>query len=151
MAVKFKAIVQGDVPANRLMVLEGRTDEGDITVKVADNDSAADFVSNRALTDGEETEVTLKDGVNIWEVEAHKDMVTGAWVVCREGGTVGQRSGTFGEHTEEIGFTIEPAISGEVVKVVRRESLANGFAADLVNKVNDLESRVLSLEGGATE
>ena len=151
MAVKFKAIVQGDVPANRLMVLGGRTDEGDITVKVADNDSAADFVSNRALTDGEETEVTLKDGVNIWEVEAHKDMDTGVWVVCREDGTVGQRSSTFGEHAEEIGFTIEPAVAGEVVKVVRRESLANGFATDLVDKVNDLESRVLSLEGGATE
>src|SRR5699024_410359 len=140
MAVKFKAIVQGDVPANRLMVLSGRTDEGDITVKVADNDSAADFVSNRALTDGEETEVTLQDGVNSLEVEAHKDIDSGAWVVCREGGTVGQRSGTFGEHTEEIGFTIEPAVAGEVVKVVRRESLANGFATDLVDKVNDLES-----------
>ena len=148
MAVKFKAIVQGDVPANRLMVLGGRTDEGVITVKVADNYSAADFVSNRALTDGEETEVDLKDGVNIWEVEAHKDMVTGAWVVCREGGTVGQRSGTFGEHTEEIGFTIEPAVAGEVVKVVRRESLANGFATDLVSKVGELESRIEALEGG---
>lgn len=151
MAVKFKAIVQGDVPANRLMVLGGRTDEGVITVKVADNIRAADFVSNRALTDGEETEVELKDGVNIWEVEAHKDMVTGTWVVCREGGTVGQRSGTFGEHTEEIGFTIEPAVAGEVVKVVRRESLANGFSADLVSKVGELESRIEALEGGATE
>src|SRR5699024_512071 len=108
MAAKFKAIVQGDVPATRITVLSGRQDEGVSTVKVADKYSAADFVSNRALTDGEETEVDLKDGVNIWEVEAHKDMVTGTWVVCREGGTVGQRSSTFGEHTEEIGFTIEP-------------------------------------------
>lgn len=148
MAAKFKAIVQGDVPANRLMVLGGRTDEGVIKVSVADNTAAADFVSNRALTDGEETEVTLKDGVNIWEVVAHADMVTGTWVVCREGGTVGQRSGTFGEHTEEIGFTIEPAVAGEVVKVVRRESLANGFSADLVSKVGELESRIEALEGG---
>src|SRR5699024_4622375 len=148
MAVKFKAIVQGDVPANRLMVLGCRTDELVIKVIVADNISAADFVSNLALTEGEETEVDLKDDVNIWEVEAHKDMATGTWVVCREGGTVGQRSGTFGEHTEEIGFTIEPAVAGEVVKVVRRESLANGFSADLVSKVGELESRIEALEGG---
>lgn len=148
MAVKFKAIVQGDVPANRLMILGGRTDEGVIKVRVADNTAAADFVSNRALTDGEETEVTLKDGVNIWEVEALRDMDTGTWVVCREGGTVAQRSVTFGEHTEEIGFTIEPAVAGEVVKVVRRESLANGFSADLVSKVGELESRIEALEGG---
>src|SRR5699024_10347787 len=148
MAVKFKAIVQGDVPANRLMVLGGRTDEGVIKVSVADTISAADFVSNRALTDGEETKVDLKDGVNIWAVEAHKDMTTGTWVGCRECGTVGQRSGTFVEHAEEIVLTSEPAVAGEVVKVDRRESLANGFSADLVSKVGELESRIEALEGG---
>src|SRR5699024_7876502 len=119
--------------------------------KVADNTSAVDFVSNRALTDGEETEDDLTDGVHIWEGEAHKDMVTGTWAECRGDGTGGQRGSTLEEHAEAMGFPIEPAVAGEVVKVIRRESLANGFARDLVNKVNDLESGVLSLEDGATE
>lgn len=148
MAVTFKAKVVGDIPANRLCVLGGREEEDIILIKVADNSTAADFVSTKNLADGDITDVTLKDGVNIWEVEAYSDIETGQWVVCREDGTVGNRSGTFGEHIEEVGFTVESATAGDLVKVVRRESLANGFALELVNKVTSLESRVSALESG---
>lgn len=146
MAVTFKAVVSGDAPAHRLMILKGRNEEGVIEVGIADNTAAADFVSTRALTDGEIIEVNLMDGVRIWEVEAQGTLLPGQWVASRDEGKVGNRSK---ETTREaVGFVLEGANEGELAKIVRRESLENAWSAEVETRITDLETRVAELEGG---
>lgn len=148
MAVTFKAVVSGNVPAHRLMVIKGRNEEGIIEVRVADNDTAADFVSTRSLEDGEITEVTLMDGVRIWEVEAQEGVLPGQWVAARDGGRVGNRSK---ETTREaVGFVLEGADEGDVAKIVRRESLENAWSVEVQDQLDDLQTRVTVLEGGGS-
>lgn len=146
MAITFKAKVVGDIPARRLIVLAGRDEEGVIEISIADSTSAVDFVSTRALSDGEITEVTLKEGLQVWHVEAATDLQAGQWVACGPDGKATQRQGVT---RETVGYTLEPAKAGEIAKVLRRESLENLWAEEVQAKLDDLEYRVTALEGGS--
>lgn len=145
MSVKFTVKVVGDIPANRLCILGGRDENDVILLKIADRTHAVDFVSTRALKDGEITEVELKDGINVWQVETSMDVLSGQWLSCREDGKAGARTGGT---LENIGFTLEPAKAGEVVKMVRRESFEGVWGIEVNSKLADLEERMSALEGG---
>ena len=145
MAITFKAKVVGDIPARRLIVLAGRDEEGVIKISIADRTSAVDFVSTRALSDGEITEVTLKEGLQVWHVEAATDLQAGQWVACGPDGKATQRQGVT---LETVGYTLEPAKAGEIAKVLRRESFEGMWGLEVQEKLDDLESRVTALEGG---
>lgn len=146
MAITFKAKVVGNIPARRLLVLDGRDEEDIIKIGVANRTSAVDFVSTRALVDGELTEVTLKEGLQVWHIEAATDLQSGQWVACGADGKATQRQGVT---LEAVGYTLEPAKAGEIAKVLRRESLENAWGIEVQSKLDDLESRVTALEGGS--
>lgn len=145
MAVRFKAIVNGDIPANRFVVLNGRTDEDVILLTLADRTTAVDFVSTEDLTDGQEITTTLNEGLRFWNVEAEIDMEAGQWV---SSGTDGKALYRTGNTVECAGYTLAPAKAGEIVKVLRRESLSNEWGTEVSEDIEDLKARVLALESG---
>ena len=145
MEVRFKAIVKGNIPANRLVTLAGRTDEGVILVELANRTAAADFVSTGDLTDGQEINVTLKDGLRFWEVEAEIDLLAGQWVSV---GTDGKAHHRVGNTRENVGITLNSAKAGEIAKVLRRESLDNQWSKEVNQDLEDLKARVSDLETG---
>lgn len=143
MSVKFKAIVDGDIPSNRLVVLDGRTDENIIKVRLADKTSGCDFVATQDLKDKQEITVILKDGEQVWEVEAEKYIPAGAWVSVGADGKVGMRKDST---LENVGYTISQVDSNGIAKVLRRTRYEATKGQIIDNELKDLKARLTELE-----
>ncbi|MGW6299418.1 head fiber protein [Peribacillus butanolivorans] len=94
----FKAVVIEDIQVNRLVVLAVKEKENEINIRLAQEGEVPDFLATRAITEGEEVYVTIKNR-ETWKVEAGADIQAGVPV------------GT--------GEDINAAKAGEVVSYVR--------------------------------
>lgn len=113
---QIKAEVVGDIPAHRLLWL--RTSEDGKTLRIGlprQDGSPADLVSTRELKDGEEVTVTIK-GDPIWLVEAAEALTPGQNVYVD---TTGRLIGSHGKHLHSVGYVLDAAQEGDVVRLVR--------------------------------
>ena len=113
---QIKAVVVGDIPAHRLLWL--RTSEDGKTLRIGlprQDGYPVDFVSTRELKDGEEVTVTIK-GDPIWLVEAAETLKPGQNVYVD---STGRLIGSHGEHLHSVGYVLDAAQEGDVVRLVR--------------------------------
>ena len=113
---QIKAVVVGDIPAHRLLWL--RTSEDGKTLRIGlprQDGYPVDFVSTRELKDGEEVTVTIK-GDPIWLVEAAETLKPGQNVYVD---STGRLIGSHGEHLHSVGYVLEAAQKGDIVRMVR--------------------------------
>lgn len=148
--VTFRAKASENIPAHRLVVLAGRDEDQTILVRLANLEEAADFVSTRDIAQGELVDVTLREGLQFWLVEAEHDLPAGCWVYCGTDGMVsGQGSRQGRRKMETVGINIEATPAGQVARILRRESFANGYGLEINSRLADLEARVAALEQGS--
>lgn len=132
--VKFKAKLHQDVPKNRMLQLYRPKDDTDtVYLKLAERTAGPEFVATRDLEKGEEVEVTVKDNT-IWNVEAGEDIEAGIPVVSGPGGTVVRDIRGDDRQAYSVGYSINSAQKGEVVKIVRSYRTSPAW----IRKVNDL-------------
>lgn len=133
---KVKAIVVGDIPAHRLLWLY--SSEDGITLHVGlpkRRGDYVDFVSTRALEDGEEITVTIRDNVRVWTAEAANDIAPGGNIAADTDGRVGSYTSAL----IRVGYALHSAKEGELVQFVREpkvnrpalEQLIKETAADM--------------------
>lgn len=148
--VTFRAKASENIPAHRLVVLAGRDEDQTILVRLANLEEAADFVSTRFIAQGELVDVTLREGLQFWLVEAEHDLPAGSWVYCGTDGMVSSQGSRQGHHKmEAVGINIDPTPAGQVARILRRESFANGYGLEINSRLADLEARVAALEQGS--
>ncbi|MGW8428826.1 head fiber protein [Peribacillus simplex] len=112
----FKAVVIEDIQVNRLVVLAVKEKENEISIRLAQEGEVLDFLATRAITEGEEVYVTIKNR-EIWKVEAGADIQAGVPVGTGEDGKIVE---ALGENAPAIiGYSINAAKAGEVVSYVR--------------------------------
>ena len=113
---QIKVVVVGDIPAHRLLWL--RTSEDGKTLRIGlpwQDGYPVDFVSTRELKDGEEVTVTIK-GDPIWLVEAAETLKPGDNVYVD---STGRLIGSHGKHRHSVGYVLDAAQEGDVVRLVR--------------------------------
>ena len=148
--ITFRAKAVENIPAHRLVVLAGREEDQTIIIRLADLEQAADFVSTRAIAQGELVDITLKEGLQFWLVEAERDLPAGCWVYCGTDGMVSSEGIRQGHHRmEAVGINIDPTPAGQVARILRRESFADGYGLEIESRLSDLEARVAALEQGS--
>ncbi|WP_141995111.1 head fiber protein [Bacillus sp. B4EP4a] len=112
----FKAVVIEDIQVNRLVVLAVKEKENEINIRLAQEGEVPDFLATRAITEGEEVYVTIKNR-ETWKVEAGADIQAGVPVGTGEDGKIVE---ALGENAPAIiGYYINAAKAGEVVSYVR--------------------------------
>jgi Head fiber protein/Collagen triple helix repeat (20 copies) len=111
----FKAIVNQDVVANRLLSLAGN-DGGVVSLSVTEPGAIPEFVSTGSLSAGQEVTVTMRDKP-IWNVQAGEDLSAGTHVVVGQAGTV--VAATDGEG---IGYVAEDVATDGIASLVRKVS-----------------------------
>lgn len=112
---KMKAIAQGAIPKNRLLVLEGTTEDGSkAIIRLANAGESADFMSKQDIEDGQEVTITIK-GNPVWAAEAGGEIVVGDMVGTSEDGkVVADASGS--------GYAVQTAAEGDLARFVRGSS-----------------------------
>ncbi|RRN68435.1 hypothetical protein EI200_19635 [Peribacillus simplex] len=70
----FKAVVIEDIQVNRLVVLAVNEKENEINISLAQEGEVPDFLATRAITEGEEVYVTIKNR-ETWKVESGADRI----------------------------------------------------------------------------
>ena len=149
--VTFRAKASENIPAHRLVVLAGRDEDQTILVRLANLEEAADFVSTRDIAQGELVDVTLREGLQFWLVEAEHDLPAGSWVYCGTDGMVSGQGTRQGHHKmEAVGINIDPTPAGQVARILRRESFAHGYGLEVNSRLDDLEARASALESRVT-
>ncbi|MGE6379766.1 head fiber protein [Peribacillus muralis] len=112
----FKAVVVEDIQVNRLVVLAVKEKENEINIRLAQEGEVPDFLATRAITEGEEVYVTIKNR-ETWKVEAGADIQAGVPVGTGKDGKIVE---ALGENAPPIiGYSINAAKAGEVVSYVR--------------------------------
>ncbi|MBK5459223.1 head fiber protein [Peribacillus sp. TH27] len=112
----FKAFVVEDIQVNRLVVLAVKEKENEINIRLAQEGEVPDFLATRAITEGEEVYVTIKNR-ETWQVEAGEDIQAGVSVGTGKDGKVVEALGE--DALPIIGYSINAASAGEVVSYVR--------------------------------
>ena len=126
MTVKIKAVVEGDIPSNRLLWLYN-SDDGK-TLKVGlpkELGNYVDFLSTKELKDGEEVTVEIQNDNRIWTVETATKMVAGASVATDTNGCIGQYSSA----PIRIGYALDAGEPGDLIRVVRNPKVFLGNIA----------------------
>lgn len=115
MAEKITAIVDGDIPAHRLLWIY-RNDENKLIIGLPKEiGNYVDFVSTRDLQDGEEVTIELRDN-RIWKVEvAGTGVYPGANVAVDTDGRVG----CYSSAPIRIGYSLDAGEEGDVVRIVK--------------------------------
>ncbi|MET3322410.1 UNVERIFIED_ORG: hypothetical protein ABIC97_005546 [Peribacillus simplex] len=111
----FKAVVVEDIHANRLVVLAVKEKENEINIRLAQEGEVPDFLATRAITEGEEVYVTIKNRETL-KVEAGADIQAGVSVGTGEDGKIVEALGV--DAPPIIGYSINSANAGEVVSYV---------------------------------
>lgn len=113
--MRFIAIAQGDIPRNRLLVLEGPAENGNkVIIRLAKAGEAADFVSRQDIKDGQEVAVSIQG--NPGSAEADGNISAGDLLaVAADGKVVADAEGS-------AGYSTQAAVEGEVVQFVRTSS-----------------------------
>src|SRR5690625_2679640 len=116
MSVKIKAVVEGDIPSNRLLWLYN-SDDGK-TLKVGlpkEIGNYVDFLSTRELKDGEQVTVEIQNKNRICTVETATKMVAGANVATDTNGCIGQYTSA----PIRIGYALDAGEPGDLIRIVR--------------------------------
>src|SRR5690625_796664 len=116
MSVKIKAVVEGDIPSNRLLWLYN-SDDGK-TLKVGlpkEIGNYVDFLCTRELKDGEEVTVETQNKNRIWTVETATKMGAGANVATDTNGGIGQYTSA----PIRIGYALDAGEPGDLIRSVR--------------------------------
>lgn len=112
---KMKAIAQGAIPKNRLLVLEGTTEDGSkAIIRLANAGESADFISKQDIEDGQEVTITIK-GNPVWAAEAGGEIAVGDMVGVAAGGKVVTDAGG-------SGYAVQAAVEGDLARFVRGSS-----------------------------
>lgn len=132
--IKVKALE--DIPAHRLCNL-GTPDEeeGLPTVVLPEEGWPPDFVSVRELKAGEISTVVLKPH-DVWMVEAGADLPAGMSVSTMQDGRVGRAMHTENKTPANIGFTLNAAKEGELVKIYRNYKIRPEWLERVDNFIN---------------
>ncbi|MGW6385015.1 head fiber protein, partial [Peribacillus butanolivorans] len=130
-------------------------------IRLAQEGEVPDFLATRAITEGEEVYVTIKNR-ETWKVEAGSDIQAGVPVGTGKDGKIVEALGE--DAPPIIGYSINEAFAGEVVSYVRNvkgggegvpgpqgpkgdkgDKGADGFPTE--EQWNELVARVETLEG----
>ena len=128
MSTQLKAVVQGDIPANRLVCLTRPADADDNTIyiRLAMERERPDFFSLEDLSDGKEVDVNIKNNPT-WKAEAAEDIPAGYSIEAGPDGKVVKMAtnpaGAPG-HEATIGYTLHAVKAGEVAKFVKNYKIA---------------------------
>ncbi|MGW6383810.1 head fiber protein [Peribacillus butanolivorans] len=112
----FKAVVVEEIQVNRLVVLAVKEKENEINIRLAQEGEVPDFLATRAITEGEEVYVTIKNR-ETWKVEAGSDIQAGVPVGTGKDGKIVESLGE--DAPPIIGYSINEVFAGEVVSYVR--------------------------------
>lgn len=140
MTVEMTAIVQGNIPAHRLVCLTRPADADDNTIyiRLAKERERPDFYSRQELKDGVEVVVNIK-GKPIWMAEAAEDIPAGYSIEAGPDGKVVKMAtnpaGASG-HETTIGYTLHSVKAGETVQFVNNYKVTSHWF-DRVNTVVD--------------
>jgi len=136
----MKAKVVGDIPANRLIILTRPKEDPDMVhIKVSGELNSPEFVSTRDLKNGEIVEISLT-AKKIWEVEVGENIEAGVPVVSGKGGKIVRDIRGNKENPAWVGYTVEAGEEGDVVKIVRRDTISLPWGIDVnKNLVGDKE------------
>lgn len=147
---KVKAIVEGNIPANRLLHLYRSKSEDVARVGLPTNeDEFVDFVSTGDLKDGEEINVNIPDSGNrIWEVEAEHDLYIGDNVAVTNEGKI-KLDSTF----SHIGYVIASAKAGEVATMVKSPKIKSGNLREFIQNAvqNEVSAQTKSTKKKSTK
>lgn len=110
------AVAQGDIPRNRLLVLEGATEDGNkVIIRLAGPGEPANFVSRQDIKDGQEVTVSIK-GNPVWAAEAGGNISAGDLLAVDADGKV------VADDAGGAGYSIQAASEGELARFVRGSS-----------------------------
>ena len=116
MSVQVKAIVEGDIPAHRLLWLYNSPDGETMRLGLPkERGNYVDFVSTRDLFDGEEVTVSIRSDKRIWIVEAATEIAVGANVAADTDGRVG----SYTSAPIRIGYALNAGQEGDLIQIVR--------------------------------
>lgn len=116
MSSQVKAIVEGNIPANRLLWLYNSPDGETMRIGLPKEiGNYVDFVSTKELSDGEEVTVSIKNDNRIWVVEAGTEIVVGANVAADTDGRVG----SYTSAPIRIGYALNSGQEGDLIQVVK--------------------------------
>lgn len=115
MSVQVKAIVEGDIPAHRLLWLYNSPDGETMRLGLPkERGNYVDFVSTRDLSDGEEVTVSIRNNKRIWVVEAATKISVGANVAANTDGRVG----SYTSAPIRIGYALNAGQEGDLIQIV---------------------------------
>ena len=116
MSVQIKAIVEGDIPAHRLLWLINSEDGETMRIKLPSRGGTpVDFVSFKPLEDGQEVTVAIT-GSQIWRVEAGEKVAPGDNVYADEDGRIIVHNSTY---LHSVGYVLDAGEEGDIVRMVR--------------------------------
>jgi len=116
MSVQVQAIVEGDIPAYRLLWLINSEDGETMRIKLpSKGGTPVDFVSTKPLEDGQEVTVTIT-GSQIWRVEAGEKVAPGDNVYADEDGRIIVHNSTY---LHSVGYVLDAGEEGNIVRMVR--------------------------------
>lgn len=116
MSVQVKAIVEGNIPAHRLLWLSTSEDGETMRIKLpSKGGTPVDFVSTKPLEDGEEVTVTITNN-KIWRVEAGEKVAPGDNVYADEDGRIISHHS---DYLHSVGYVLDAGEEGDIVRMVR--------------------------------
>jgi len=122
MSVQVQAIVEGDIPAYRLLWLINSEDGETMRIKLpSKGGTPVDFVSTKPLEDGQEVTVTIT-GSQIWRVEAGEKVAPGDNVYADEDGRIIVHNSTY---LHSVGYVLDAGEEGDIVRMVRNYKFAD--------------------------
>lgn len=111
----IKATVVGDIPPHRLLWLYGSENGNEMRIGLPkDRGNYVDFVTSKALEDGQEVNVSIT-GNPIWIVEAATEITVGSNISANTDGRVGQYTSS----PIRIGYALDSGNEGDLVRIVR--------------------------------
>lgn len=126
---KIIAIVEGNIPANRLLWIYGDK-EGRMKIGLPkERGNYIDFVTNVELKDGETVTVSIKENP-IWTVEAATKVEIGGNISVDTDGRVG----SYTSSPVRIGYALNSGEEGDLIRFVRSPKV-------LVSKLPLLQNR----------
>lgn len=133
---KMRAIVRGDVKANRLLKVSVRQ-EGLPILRYAD-DGYPHFRSSKDLSDGQEATISIS-GDFVWKVESGEDLKAGEAVYAGEGGKLYARRVNDKTPAQLCGYVTEDGKEGDVVTLVRNMQMNGNWIMEVTNSLGELD------------
>ena len=116
MSAQVQAIVEGGIPAHRLLWLINSEDGETMRIKLPSvGGRPVDFVATKPLEDGQEVIVTIT-GNPVWKVEAGEKVAPGDNVYADEDGRIIVHNSTY---LHSVGYVLDAGEEGDIVRMVR--------------------------------